>query len=127
MDYYKLKKQLDKKNLELEIYENLHCFKDATTKEKEIAISKFVGKYPIKEMCRLLAIAKGTVYNYLLRKTKVTKNQIRDEELKQEIYRVFKESEERFGAKKILAKLRSEGINTALRKVQSLMMLLNIN
>lgn len=126
LDYYKLKKQLDKKNLELEMYENLHCFKDATTKEKEIAISKFVGKYPIKAMCRLLEISKGTVYNYLFRKTKVSQNQIRDEELKREIYRVFKESEERFGAKKILAKLRSEGINTTLKKVQSLMLLLNI-
>lgn len=126
LDYYKLKKQLDKKNLELEMYENLHCFKDATTKEKEIAISKFVGKYPIKAMCRLLAIPKGTVYNYFFRKTKVTQNQIRDEELKREIYRVFKESEERFGAKKILVKLRCEGINTTLKKVQSLMLLLNI-
>ncbi|MBQ9790699.1 MAG: IS3 family transposase [Clostridia bacterium] len=125
-DYEKLKKERDRLSLELQIFKDLHCFTDATTKEKETAISKFVGKYPIKAMCRLLEIPKGTVYNYLLRKTKVTQYQVRDEELKQEIYRVFKESEERFGAKKILAKLRSEGINTTMKKVQSLMLLLNI-
>ena len=125
-DYEKLKKERDRLLLEMQIFKDLHCFTDATTKEKEVAISKFVGKYPIKAMCRLLEIPKGTVYNYLLRKTKVTQYQIRDEELKQEIYRVFKESEERFGAKKILAKLRSEGINTTMKKVRSLMLLLNI-
>ena len=36
-DYEKLKNKLHKKELELEIYENLHCFKDASNKEKVLA------------------------------------------------------------------------------------------
>lgn len=125
-EYNKLKKLLEKRNFEFEIYEKLHCFKDSSTKEKEIAISKFVGIYPIKTMCRVLDIPKGTFYNYLLRKKTVTNFQIRDESLKQSIYKIFKESDERFGAKKILVKLRSEGIKTTLRKVQTLMKMLNL-
>jgi len=125
-DYEKLQKQLKKKTLELEIYESLHCFKDAATKDKQIAISKFVGVYPIKTMCRLLDLPKGTFYNYHFRRKTVTQSQIRDEQLKQEIYKIFKESDERFGAKKILIKLRSNGINTTLHKVQLIMQLLNI-
>ena len=125
-NYIKMIRKLKIKTLELKIYQDLHCFKDATTKEKEIAISKFVGVYPIKTMCRILDIPKGTFYNYHLRRKKVTEYQIRDEKLKQEVYRIFKESGERFGAKKIEAKLRSNGINTTVQKVQNLMKLLNI-
>ena len=125
-DYEKLKKERDRLSLELQIFKDLHCFSDATIKEKEEAIAKYAGKYPIKAMCRLLEISKGTVYNYLFRKTKVTQHQIRDEELKQEIFRVFKESGERFSAKKILSKLRSEGINTTMKKVQSHMSFMNL-
>ena len=126
-EYAKLQKQLERKTLDLKIYEELHCFKDASTKEKEIAISKLIGIYPIKTMCRLLDLPTGTFYNYHFRRKTVTKNQVRDDQLKQEIYRIFKESDERFGAKKILIKLANEGINTTLRKVQNLMKLLNIH
>lgn len=125
-NYAALQRELLKVKLEIEIYENLHCFKDATTKEKEIAISKYVGVYPIKTMCRVLDIPKGTFYNYHLRRKQITQYQIRDEQLKQEIYKIFKDSGERFGAKKIEAKLRANGINTTLHKVQTLMKLLNI-
>lgn len=126
-DYDKLQKQLNRKTFELEIFQELHCFKDATAKEKEIAISKLVDKYPIKTMCRLLDIPTGTFYNYHFRRKEITQNQLRDEQLKQEIYRIFKESEERFGPKKIFAKLKSEGINTSIYKIQNLMKLLNIH
>lgn len=125
-NYENLQKQLKRKTLEFKIFQDLHCFKDATIKEKEIAISKFVDVYPIKTMCRLLDIPKGTFYNYHLRRKMLTQNQIRDEQLKQEIYKIFKESDERFGAKKILSKLRINGFNTTLHKVQSLMKQLNI-
>lgn len=77
-------------------------------------------------MCRVLDIPKGTFYNYLIRKKNVTSFQIRDESLKKSIYKIFRESDERFGAKKILVKLRSEGIKTTLRKVQTLMKMLNL-
>ena len=125
-NYVALQRELLKVKLEIEIYENLHCFKDATTKEKEIAISKYVGVYPIKTMCRVLDISKGTFYNYHLIRKQITQYQIRNEQLKQEIYKIFKDSGERFGAKKIEAKLRANGIKTTLHKVQTLMKLLNI-
>lgn len=126
-DYNRLKKELDKKKLELEIYEKLHCFKDSKTKDKELAISRFIGVYPVKVMCRLLNIPTGTMYNFHLRRTVVTQNQLRDEELKKEIYRIYKESDGRFGAKKILIKMKDIGINTTINKVKNLMKFLNIS
>lgn len=126
-DYTKLQIKFNRAIRELEIFQELHCFKDATIREKERAIDKLVGKYPIKTMCRLLDLPTGTFYNYHFRRVQVTKKQIRDEELKQEVYRVFKESDERFGAKKICIKLKAEGVNTTIFKVQSLMKLLNLS
>ena len=125
-DYEKVRQQLKRKTLEFEIFQELHCFKDATTKEKEIAISKLIGKYPIKTMCRLLEIPTGTFYNYHFRRKELTQNQLRDEQLKREIYRIFKESEGRFGPRKIFTKLKSIGVNTSINKVQNLMKLLNL-
>ena len=125
-DYEKMKREKDKAVRELKIYKDLHCFSDATTKEKEMAISKFIGIYPIKTMCRILEIPKGTVYNYHFRRSTTTQTQMRNEDLKKEVYRVFQESGCRFGAKKILSKLRSEGINTTMKKVQSLMSFMNL-
>lgn len=125
-DYEKVQRLLKRKALEFDIIQELHCFKDATTKEKEIAISRLVGKYPIKTMCRLLDIPTGTFYNYRFRRKEVTQNQIRDEQLKREIYRIFKESEGRFGPRKIFTKLKSIGVNMSINKVQNLMKLLNL-
>ena len=126
-DYNKLKRQLEKKTLELEIFENLHCFKDSPTKEKEKAISRFIGVYPIKTMCKLLDIPTGTMYNYHLRSAKVTQYQLRDDFLKQEITKIFKESDGRFGAKKIWIKLKTDGNLVSLNKVQNLMKELDIH
>lgn len=129
IDYKKyeiLQRELEHTKLKFEIYENLHCFKDSSIREKEIAISKYLGQYPTKTMCKVLALPCGTFYNYHFRKKDVTQNQIRDEKLKTEIMKSYLESERRFGAKKIFAKLQSIGIKTSPRKIQKLMKELNI-
>ena len=125
-DYNKIVKELEHTKLVYEIYENLHCFKDASIHEKEIAISKFVGVYPTKLMCKILSLPHGTFYNYLFRRKKITQNQIRDEQIKTYIMDIYLKSEKRFGANKIMVKLKSYGVNTTLKKVKVLMNELNI-
>ena len=121
IDFYNLERKLQQKTLELEIYEKLHCFKDSTIAEKERAVAKYVGTYPIKTMCRLIDLPTGTAYNYLRRRKEEPEYQKRDDILKGEINRVYYESGRRFGAKKITAKLQNEGVHTTMRKVQQLM------
>lgn len=126
-DYKKLLKDYNHIKLMYEIYENLHCFKDSSTNDKEIAISKYIGVYPTKLMCKILDLPHGTFYNYYFRGKKVTQNQIRDEYMKSNIMDIFLKSEKRFGANKIMVKLQSIGINTTLKKVKGLMKDLNIS
>ena len=125
-DYKKLLKDYNHIKLMYEIYENLHCFKDSSTHDKEIAISKFVGVYPTKLMCKILDLPHGTFYNYYFRRKKITQNQIRDEQIKTYIMDIYLKSEKRFGANKIMVKLKSYGVNTTLKKVKALMNELNI-
>lgn len=125
-DYNKMEQRLRNTEQEIEILLNLHCFPDATTKAKQEAISKFVGKYPVKTMCRILNIPTGTFYNYYFRRKTVTSYQVRDEKLKQEILRVYLDSGKRFGTKKITIKLRNEGYQISMNKVKTLMKSLNI-
>lgn len=124
--YKKLQNELSRTKLLYEIYEKLHCFKDASILEKEVAISKFFGVYPTKVMCKVLDLPHGTFYNYIFRRKEVKLNQLRDEELKTEIMKIYLESERRFGANKIVVKLKLNGIKTTLRKVQMLMKELDI-
>jgi transposase len=79
IDFYNLERKLQQKTLELEIYEKLHCFKDSTMAEKERAVAKYVGTYPIKTMCRLIDLPTGTAYNYLRRRKEETEYQKRDD------------------------------------------------
>ena len=85
-----------------------------------------MGKFHVKEMCRVLKLPTGTFYNYHFRRVEITQNQIRDEMLKKEIMKIYTESEGRFGASKIQAKLETRGIKTTQTKVSSLMFQMNI-
>lgn len=125
-EYCKLKKHLTKISRELEIIKQSHCFPDSNIKEKEAAIENLLGKFHVKEMCRVLKLPTGTFYNYHFRRVEITQNQIRDEMLKKEIMKIYTESEGRFGASKIQAKLETRGIKTTQTKVSSLMFQMNI-
>ena len=72
-------------------------------------------------MCRVLKVDTATFYNYHFRRVVKTTYVIRDEELKEKIKRVYEESEHRFGAKKITAKLQSMGEIVSIKKVGALM------
>lgn len=79
-----------------------------------------MGKFHVKEMCRVLKLPTGTFYNYHLRRVKISQNQISDEMLKGEIMKIYNESEGRFGASKIQAKLETRGIKTTKQKFHRL-------
>lgn len=112
--------------LELEILKEAQCFDTAPRKVKLEAIERLFGKYQVKMMCRVLKVDTATFYNYHFRRVVKTTYAIRDEELKEKIKLVYEESEHRFGAKKITAKLQTMGEIVSMKKVSSLMKEMNI-
>ena len=118
-----LEKQKASQNsaLELEILKEAQCFETAPRKDKLEAIERLFGKYQVKTMCRVLKVDTATFYNYHFRRVVKTTYAIRDEELKEKIKRIYEESEHRFGAKKITAKLQLMGESVSMKKVGALM------
>lgn len=124
--YENLLNQFEKVSRELEIIKVTNCLPTSPRKQKQEAIEQHMDKFQVKEMCRTLDLPTGTFYNYHLRRVKVTQYEKRDEYLKSNILKIFKESDGRFGSKKITAKLRTLDINTTQTKVYKLMKELNI-
>lgn len=123
-DYKQLlnaQKKLQNLELELQILKEAQCFDTAPRKVKLEAIERMFGKYQVKMMCRVLKVDTATFYNYHFRRVVKTTYAIRDEELKEKINRIYEESEHRFGAKKITAKLQSMGESVSMKKVSALM------
>ena len=103
----------------------LDCLNLTLTQKLEIA-DDLKGKYQAMDICRTIDINHSTFSNHSKRRKVVTKYEIHDLYLKTHILRIYNESGERFGAKKILEKLVTENIRTSLRKVSLLMRELNI-
>ena len=120
-------KKLDAMQRELEIIKRSKCLTDSPRKQKLQAIEALHGQYPVKEMCRVLEVDHATFYNYHFRRVHKTQNAIRDEILKPKIAEIFDECHQRFGAKKILIKLKEQGFKTSTDKITQLMKKMGLN
>ncbi len=111
-----LQKDFERTKQELEIIKLSHCFADSPRKQKEEAIERLLDTFPVKAMCHVLDLPKGTFYNYHLGRVKVTQYEKHDNFLKTEISKIFEESNHGFGASKITAKLKSQGVKVSEKK-----------
>ena len=99
------------------------CPAGATRAQKLATMAELneCGKFSVHALCAAHGIDCGTFYNYLKRgkvKTGEAWFQRRREEMKQAVERVFHESDQRFGADKIVAVLRKDGIATTRKYVK---------
>ncbi len=121
-----LKKRLDKLSRQYEILQKAYAHLNPTITQKLEIADTLKDSYFTKEMCRVIGVHHATFYNHDRRRVKTTQYQMRDVLLKDMILQIYNDSGERFGANKILQKLRSNGVNTSLSKVSSLVKELNI-
>ena len=78
-------------------------------------------KHSVYALCDALEVSRGTFYNHVFRRKKITEYDLRREELRQKIKEVFDESKQRFGAGKIRAILVEQGTIVSDRYVSELM------
>lgn len=121
-----LQKQLAKLSKEHNILQQAYNYLNPNlTQRLEIAVS-LNGQFPTKQLCRVIGVHHATFYNHDRRRVLVTQYELHDKFLKEQITRIYAESDGRFGANKIFQKLTSLGIHTSLGKVSSLMKMLNL-
>ena len=73
------------------------------------------GKYPISAMCRILGVTRSLVYY------KHKRNQEEETALEKVVIRIFRESRNNYGTRKIKYKLEKENIILSRRKIGTIM------
>ena len=112
-------KRLEQK---LEIIKTAGCSFHAPLQEKLIALEALYGKYSVHVLCEAMEVSRGTFYNHIFRNKRDNTWYAKHREiLREEVKRVYEESNQVFGAGKITAVLKERGYNTSLETVRRLM------
>ena len=95
---------------------------DAPLREKLDAMERLYGQYNVHMLCDGMGVPRGTFYNHIKRnKRDATWYAKRREELRESIQRIYDESNQVFGAAKITAVLKREGVRVSIEMVRKLM------
>lgn len=106
----------------IEILQSVTCTAKSPLQEKLYAAEQLHGKYNVHMICDALDISRGTFYNHIFRNKKDnTWYSKRKEELRIRIQEIYEESNQIFGAGKIAAVMRNEGIKVSEEMVRNLM------
>jgi putative transposase len=85
---------------------------------KYAVISRHRREFPVRLMCRVLAVAPAGFYAW--RQRSPTLHALADEVLMAHVARVFTDSKETYGAVRILHELRAEGVRTSKKRIARL-------
>lgn len=106
----------------IEILKSANCTPKSPLKQKLCAAEQFYGKYSVHVICDAFDIPRGTFYNHILRNKKDnTWYAKRKEELRLQIQEIYDESNQIFGAAKIAAVMRDQGVKVSDEMVRTLM------
>lgn len=106
----------------IEILQSVTCTAKSPLKEKLYAAEQLHGKYNVHMICDALNIPRGTFYNHIFRNKKDnTWYSKRKEELRIRIQEIYDENNQIFGAGKIAAVMRNEGVKVSEEMVRTLM------
>lgn len=106
----------------IEILKNATCTPQAPLKQRLYAAEQLYGKYSVHMICDAFDIPRGTFYNHVLRNKKDnTWYAKRREELRLRVQEIYDDSNQIFGAGKIAAVMKNEGIKISNEMVRRLM------
>ena len=106
----------------IEILKSASCTPKSPLKQRLYAAEQLYGKYNIHVIYDAFDIPRGTFYNHVLRNKKDnTWYAKRREELRLQIQEIYDESNQIFGAAKIAAVMKSNGIKVSDEMVRTLM------
>ncbi len=123
-----LNKKVKKLTEILEIKSLVECTPNSSLKTKLYELEKLYGKYTVHSLCEALNVDRGTYYNHVLRNKKQdTWYKKRKKEMTALIVETYDESNQIFGANKIVHALKSRGVKTSESYVRAIMKELGIS
>lgn len=76
-EYVDLKRRADKLERKLEVIKAAGCGMAAPLQEKLAALEKLYGQYSVHTLCDALEVSRGTFYNHIFRRTKISVHDLR--------------------------------------------------
>lgn len=120
--YKKLQQKVKRLEEIIQIYKKVNCNYNSPLKEKLYALEELYGQHSVHILCEAFDVSRGTFYNHILRNKKHnTMFAQRKEELREMIQKIYDESNQIFGAGKIMAVLKGQGIKVGEKTVRLLM------
>lgn len=116
-DYTDLKRHADKLEKMLEIVRTTGCTARSPLEEKIRVFHSLQGKYSARLICDTLNISRSTYHKRIVKNDNPFMNEQHKHEISNQIRSVFEESEQRYGADKILAVLTARGIHTSKKYI----------
>lgn len=121
-NYHLLENKVKRLQGIIEIMKKAGCTANDSLEVKLPALEALQGQYSVHMLCEALDIPRGTFYNYILRNKRThTWYAKRREELRLEIQRIYDDSHQIFGASKICAVMKENGIRVSKEMVSELM------
>ena len=112
----------------IEVLQKAGCSPNAPLQDKLHKMELLYGEYSVHVLCEAMKVPRGTFYNHMFRNKRDNSSyQIRRTELSEQIRTIYDKSNQIFGAKKINAVLRAQGIITCEKMVSELMNEMNLS
>ena len=106
----------------IQIFKTVNCNYNSPLKEKLYALEELYGQHSVHILCEVLDVSRGTFYNNIFRNKKQNTVYVqRKEELREKIQKIYDDSNQIFGAGKIMAVLKEQGIKAGEKTVRLLM------
>lgn len=123
-----LKRKVKKLEDTVQVLKTVDCTVSSPLQEKLKAMEALHGQFSVHTLCEALDVPRGTFYNHIFRnKRDNTLAAKRREELKVQIQKIYDDIEQIYGAGKITAILRNQGVKTSEKYVSELMKELEIS
>lgn len=120
-DYTDLKRHTEKLENILQILRQADCTPNAPLDDRLAAFDRLKGQYSDRTLCEALNISRSTYHKRIVKGDHPTVYEAHRKEVMDQIRIIHENSEQRFGADKILALLRRSGISSSKKYVLSLM------
>lgn len=120
-DYTDLKRHAEKLENILQIPRQADCTPNAPLDDRLAAFERLQGQYSARTLCEALNISRSTYHKRIIRGDRPTVYEAHRKEIMDQILAIHENSEQRFGADKILAILRRSGISSSKKYILSLM------
>lgn len=120
-EFADLKRHSEKQAQILQALRLSACTPAAPLEERLHAFYALREQFSAHVLCEAFNISRGTYYNRILHQKNPTVNERHSKEIRERVKAVFEQSEQRYGADKILAVLEEDGIPTSKRLVSRIM------